>query len=50
LNPVDRDWYGSVKIIAAKHFPEDIDSYIIAKTPCVREIFIKCGLEDTYKN
>jgi GrpB-like predicted nucleotidyltransferase (UPF0157 family) len=45
LNPIDRDWYGSVKLIAAKHFPEDIDSYMKAKNPCVREIFIKCGLE-----
>jgi len=43
-NPPDRDWYGEVKMLAAKHYPEDIESYMIAKHPCVREIFSKCGL------
>ena len=48
MHPEDRDWYGSVKMLAAKHYPEDIDSYMIAKNPCVREIFCKCGLDGTY--
>ena len=43
-HPEDRDWYGEVKILAAKHYPEDIDSYMKAKHPCVREIFGKCGI------
>ena len=47
-HPDDRDWYGSVKILAAKYYPEDIDSYMIAKNPCVKEIFGKCGLDYTY--
>jgi GrpB-like predicted nucleotidyltransferase (UPF0157 family) len=47
-HPEDRDWYGSVKILAAKHYPEDIDSYMIAKHPCVREIFSKCGINHIY--
>ncbi|MCL2774669.1 MAG: GrpB family protein [Oscillospiraceae bacterium] len=45
----DRDWYGSVKMLAAKYYPEDIDSYMIAKHPCVREIFCKCGLDKSYE-
>ena len=47
-HPQDRDWYGSVKTLAAKYYPEDIDSYIIAKHPCVREIFGKCGIDNVY--
>lgn len=40
----DRDWYGSVKILAAKYYPEDIDGYMKAKFPCGQEILRKCGL------
>jgi GrpB-like predicted nucleotidyltransferase (UPF0157 family) len=40
----DRDWYGDVKLLAAKHYPEDIDSYMIAKKPCCAEILRRCGL------
>lgn len=47
-HPDDRDWYGLVKMLAAKDYPEDIDSYMTAKNPCVREIFCKCGLDKTY--
>jgi len=47
-HPDDRDWYGSVKMLAAKYYPEDIDSYMTAKNPCVKEIFNKCGLDNTY--
>jgi GrpB-like predicted nucleotidyltransferase (UPF0157 family) len=37
-HPEDRDWYGSVKMLAAKRYPEDIDRYMIAKSPCAVEI------------
>ncbi|TAH59960.1 MAG: hypothetical protein EWM50_07120 [Gottschalkiaceae bacterium] len=30
-NKEDRDWYGEVKLLAAKYYPEDINSYMIAK-------------------
>ena len=42
-NSIDRDWYSAVKMLAAKHYPEDISSYMIAKHPCVREILERCG-------
>jgi Uncharacterized conserved protein len=38
VNPQDRDWYGEVKTLAAVRFPEDVDSYMVAKSPCVVEI------------
>ena len=41
--PKDRDWYASVKLLAAKRYPEDMDSYIIAKSPCVAEIIRTCA-------
>jgi len=44
LHSEDRDWYGEVKMLAAKRYPEDIDSYMIAKSPCVVEIINRCGL------
>ena len=47
-HPEDRDWYGSIKMLAAKYYPEDIDGYMTAKHPCVREIFEKCGLNNIY--
>jgi len=37
-NPKDRDWYGEIKTLAAKHYPQDIDGYMKAKAPCVIEI------------
>jgi len=43
-HPEDRDWYGEVKIQAATSFPEDIDKYITAKTPCVHEVLRRCGV------
>jgi len=42
LHPEDRDWYGAVKTLAAKRYPEDIDRYMIAKSPCAVEIINKC--------
>lgn len=44
VNKNDRDWYGEVKLLAAKYYPEDIDSYMKAKTPCVAEILHRCSL------
>jgi len=41
-HPKDRDWYGEVKVLTAECFPEDIDSYITAKSPCVLKILEKC--------
>jgi len=43
LHPEDRDWYGAVKILAAKRYPEDINSYMIAKSPCAVEIIRRSG-------
>ena len=45
LHSEDRDWYGKVKILAAKCYPENIDSYMIAKNPCVVEIINRCELQ-----
>lgn len=42
-NKQERDWYGEVKQLAAKYYPEDIDSYIKAKKPCGAEILRRCG-------
>ena len=42
--PEDRDWYGAVKTLAAKRYPEDIESYMVAKSPCVVEIIGRCEL------
>lgn len=39
-----KDWYGEVKMLAAKCYPEDIDGYMKAKKPCIVEILCKCGL------
>ena len=40
----DRDWYGKTKMEAALLYPEDIDAYILYKTPCILTIYQKCGL------
>jgi Uncharacterized conserved protein len=42
--PEDRDWYGSVKLLAAEHFPTDIEGYMEEKAPCISEIIRRCGL------
>ncbi|AOR24332.1 GrpB family protein [Clostridium taeniosporum] len=36
--------YSKVKEEAALLYPTDIDSYIKYKSPCIEEIYIKCGL------
>ncbi len=40
----DRDKYNEIKIQAAIKYPADIDSYIETKSPCITEIYKKCGL------
>ena len=36
--------YSFVKEKAAELFPEDIDKYIVYKSPCIEELYKKCGL------
>lgn len=43
IHNIDRDWYGEVKLLAAKYYPEDIDGYMKAKNPCATEILLRCG-------
>ena len=42
-HPQDRDWYGAVKTLAAARYPEDIDRYMVAKSPCAVEIIRRSG-------
>ena len=44
-NPEAVRQYGSVKETAAQLFPEDLDRYIQDKTPCIEELYAKCGLK-----
>ena len=37
--------YGKVKKEGAKLFPDSIDDYIAYKSPCIEEIYKKCGLK-----
>ncbi len=37
--------YSSVKEKAAELYPNDIDQYIAYKSPCIEELYKKCGLE-----
>ena len=37
--------YSSIKETAAQLFPNDIDKYIEYKSPCIKELYILCGLE-----
>lgn len=36
--------YGQTKEQGAKLYPEDIDGYIAWKTPCIEELYARCGL------
>ena len=45
-NPEAAKEYSQVKEQAAKLFPEDIDGYIRYKSPCVAQLYERCGLED----
>jgi GrpB-like predicted nucleotidyltransferase (UPF0157 family) len=40
----DRERYSVIKLQAAIKYPMDIDSYIETKSPCITEIYKKCGL------
>lgn len=40
----DREKYSEIKFRAAKKYPTDIDSYIEAKSACIKDIYKKCGL------
>ena len=43
-HPDDAARYSAVKEEAARLYPNDIDSYIRHKSPCIEEIYRKCGL------
>jgi len=34
-----------VKEAAALQFPDDIDGYIACKSPCIAELYARCGLK-----
>ena len=38
--------YGAAKEKAAQLYPNDIDSYIACKSPCIEEIYKLCGLKE----
>lgn len=44
-NPDAVEIYSAVKEKAAELFPDDIDKYIEYKTPCIKSLYAKCGLE-----
>ena len=44
-NPEAVKKYIQVKETAAELFPNDIDKYIEYKTPCIEELYSKCGLK-----
>ena len=43
-NPEAAAVYSQVKEQAAALFPEDIDGYIRYKSPCIQELYRRCGL------
>lgn len=43
-NSAYRDNYGKIKLLAAKHYPYDIDGYMKAKSPYCKEILENLGL------
>lgn len=44
-NPDAVRQYSAVKEAAAQLFPNDIDQYIAYKSPCIAELYAKCGLK-----
>ena len=44
IHKEDREKYSDCKLQAALKYPTDIDSYIETKSPCITEIYKKCGL------
>ena len=43
-NPQAVEKYSRIKETAAQLFPDDIDSYIKYKSPCIEELYAQCGL------
>ena len=43
-HPEAVEQYGNVKNAAAMLFPDDIDGYIAYKSPCIEELYKRCGL------
>lgn len=46
-HPVDRDHYGQLKMELAKKYPQDIEGYILEKTPFIESIYQKIGISRT---
>ena len=44
-NPEAAAEYGRIKEEAARLYPYDIDGYIQYKSPCIAELYRKCGLQ-----
>jgi GrpB-like predicted nucleotidyltransferase (UPF0157 family) len=44
IHKEDREKYSQIKLQSALKYPTDIDSYVEAKSPCITEIYKKCGL------
>ena len=44
-NPDAVKTYSAVKETAAKLYPDDIDGYISYKSPCIEELYKRCGLK-----
>lgn len=44
-HPSEARRYGGIKEEGAKRYPEDIDGYIAHKSPCIEEMYRKCGLK-----
>lgn len=49
-NPEAVKRYGKVKEEAARLYPDDIDGYVAYKAPCIKELYIECGLEEIHEN
>ena len=44
-NPDAAKAYSAAKETAARMFPNDINQYIAYKTPCIEELYARCGLK-----
>ena len=44
-NPDAAKKYGKIKEKAAQLFPYDMDQYIAYKSPCIKELYARCGLK-----
>ena len=49
IHPEAAEKYSHTKRKAAEEFPHDIEKYIEYKSPCIKEIYKECGLEDPEK-